>query len=109
MKNINLLVIFVLELGVLYSVGYWGFHLLAPLPVRILAMIAAPLAMAALWWFFGAPNAAFGFHGWGRVAFEAGWFGLGAVALAAVGRISWAVVVAVVTVISKILAVNWER
>lgn len=109
MKSLNLLVVFLSELAVLASVATWGFTLGTGWVVRLLAGIGGPAVMIALWWLFGAPDAPHKVHGAIRVAFETGWFGAGAVALALAGYTALALVLAVVMALSKGLAVAWHQ
>ncbi|GIG59986.1 hypothetical protein Lfu02_43580 [Longispora fulva] len=109
MKNLNLAVLFLLELATLAAAGYAGLTLDAGWPVRILVGLGAPAALVALWWLFGAPRASRKTHGMVRVAFEVAWFGSGAVALAVAGRTVLAAVFAAVFVVSKALALIWRQ
>ncbi|ROQ68504.1 uncharacterized protein DUF2568 [Streptomyces sp. 840.1] len=109
MKSVNLLVVFLSELAVIASVGTWGFTLGTGWTLRLLAGIGGPVVMIALWWLFGAPDAPHKVHGAIRVAFEACWFGAGAVALALAGYVVAALVLAGVMALSKGLAVAWRQ
>ncbi|MFE2613829.1 YrdB family protein [Micromonospora chalcea] len=50
-------VIFLLELALLGSAGYWGFTLDAGWPLRLLAGLGAPLLIAVVWGLFCSPSA----------------------------------------------------
>jgi hypothetical protein len=108
-KNANLLVAFLLELAVLGSLVYWGFHAGTNLAFKIAAGIGLPVVFAVAWGMFAAPNASMALHGVGRFAFEVVWFGSGAVALAAADLVVLAGVFTVVAVVSKILATVWHQ
>lgn len=101
-KAANLGLIFLLELGVLGSVWYWGYTRGGAGGLLIGVFGAGVLGW--MWGLFGSPRARFKVRGAARVAFEALWFGAGAVALYAAGAHAWAVAFAVVCVISKTLA-----
>lgn len=58
MKALNLLLRFLLELGTLVSLGYWGFYA-APGLAGIFLCIAAPLLFAVAWGLFAAHKAKF--------------------------------------------------
>ncbi|MFF4773601.1 YrdB family protein [Microtetraspora fusca] len=106
----NLALMFFLELGVLVSVGYWGFTLAAPLAVRILAGLGAPVVFATLWGLFAAANGArFKLHGLARAAFEIAWFGGGAAALVASGLVTGGTVFAILYVVNGVLRLVWDQ
>ncbi|WP_327139613.1 YrdB family protein [Nocardia sp. NBC_01327] len=76
LKGANLLLMFVLELCVLGSAGWWGFGLDAPILVRIVAGIAAIAVFVAVWAIFGAAHdARIPVRGWKRAVLEIVWFG----------------------------------
>nr|WP_258545332.1 YrdB family protein [Micromonospora provocatoris] len=58
MKALLLGVIFLLELALLGSAGYWGLTLGAGRPLRLLAGLGAPLVIAVVWGLFCSPRAA---------------------------------------------------
>ncbi|MFC5180225.1 YrdB family protein [Actinomadura harenae] len=111
-KNANLAVMFFLELGVLISVGYWGFTLDSNWAVRIIAGLGAPIAMATLWGLFaagGGDNATFALHGVARAAFEIAWFGVAALALHASASLAPALILAAVYAVNAILRLTWKQ
>ncbi|WP_067132542.1 YrdB family protein [Microtetraspora malaysiensis] len=109
-KGVNLALMFFLELGVLVSVGSWGFTLSAPLAVRILAGLGAPMVFGTLWGLFAAANGArFKLHGLARAAFEIAWFGGGAAALVASGLVTSGVVFAGLYIVNGILRLVWHQ
>jgi hypothetical protein len=57
LKNANLALRFLLELGALAAVAYWGFTTSDGV-LRWLLGIAAPVAVAVVWWLFVSPKAA---------------------------------------------------
>jgi len=85
-RTANLGIAFLLELAVLFAVGYWGFKLSAGLPLRLVAGLATPLLMAVLWGLLAAPKASFPLHGVADAAFRIAWFGVGALAFWVAGR-----------------------
>ena len=85
-RGANLGIAFLLELAVLFAVGYWGFRLSVGLPLRLVAGLAPPLLMAVLWGLLAAPRASFPLHAVADVAFQIAWFGVGALAFWAAGR-----------------------
>ena len=60
MATLNLAIRFFAELGGIAAVGYAGFSVAAPLPVRAVAGIGAALALAVIWGLVVAPKAANG-------------------------------------------------
>ncbi|MFE9422245.1 YrdB family protein [Kitasatospora sp. NPDC006697] len=109
LKGANAALAFLLELAVLGSVGLWGFTLSPRMPVKLLAGIGGPVLMIVLWSVFGAPGAAVSLHGVGRLLFEIAWFGAGALALFAAGRVAPAVVLAVLYAVNAVLARIWHQ
>ncbi len=108
-KNANLVLAFILELTVLFSVGTWGFSLKTGLAVRLLVGLGGPAVLIALWTFFGAPGATMYLHGGARLAFEIVWFGVGAAALAATGGVIPPIVFVVLFVVNHVLIRVWHQ
>ncbi|WP_328400937.1 YrdB family protein [Nocardia sp. NBC_00403] len=80
-KGANLVVVFLLELGVLVGVGIWGFTLPSGTATRIVAGLGAPALFTLMWALFGAGTTArFQLYGGWRLALELLWFGGGALA-----------------------------
>jgi hypothetical protein len=104
-KAANLGVLFLIELGALAAVSYWGFSTARPWVLGL----AAPATLIVLWALCGSPRARFKTRGRGRVAFEAAWFGSGVVALWAAGAHGVAVGFALVCAASKTLALKWRQ
>lgn len=97
-------VMFLLELGVLISLAYWGFTREVHLLVKIVAGLGTPAVFATLWGLFMAGGKApYQLHGLARAAFEVVWFGAGAAALAASGLVTAGVVFAVVYIVDGVL------
>ena len=57
MSVINLAGRFLLELGAIGAVGFWGYQLVGPMPARIVLAIAAATALIVFWALVVAPNA----------------------------------------------------
>ncbi|GAA3445272.1 YrdB family protein [Planomonospora venezuelensis] len=109
-KSTNLLVMFLLELGVLASVGYWGFTAGQNWPVKLLLGLGGVALFIAVWAVFGAANdARVPLTGLARVALELLWFGGGAAALALAGRLTPALAFAAVYVVNAILRLAWNQ
>ncbi|MEE3918686.1 YrdB family protein [Micromonospora sp. BRA006-A] len=86
MKALLLGVIFLLELALLGSAGYWGFTLGAGWPVRLLAGLGTPLVIAVVWGLFCSPRAAVTLPDPAKLAVQAAGFLTGGVLLALAGR-----------------------
>jgi hypothetical protein len=85
-RGANLGIAFLLELAVLFAVGYWGFRLSVGLTLRLVAGLGTPVLMAVLWGLLAAPKASFPLHGVADVSFRIAWFGVGALAFWVAGR-----------------------
>ena len=108
-KAANLGVLFAIELGTLVAVGYWGFTRDLATPLTWLLGIGGPVVLVVLWGLCGSPKSKYKVRGAGRVGFEVVWFGAGVVALVGAGVYDWALVFALVCVVSKMLAVIWRQ
>ena len=81
MKNINMVLSFLLEVVLLIAFGYWGFHLESSSLVHWLAGLGAPIAVAIMWGTVAAPKAAKHLSKWPLLIFKVCIFTLGSVAL----------------------------
>jgi hypothetical protein len=107
LKNANLGLRFLLELGALAAVAYWGFTTGDGL-LRWVLGIAAPVAVAVVWWLFVSPKAAVDAPRPVRLAVElAVWTAAGA-ALWAAGHPALGVAFFVVAVVSGVLNQIWD-
>lgn len=109
MKAANLGVLFLIELGALAAVGYWGFTRDVATPLTWLLGLGAPAVLITLWALFGSRKATYKTRGAVRVGFELLWFGAGVAALALAGAYAWAVAFAAVCGVSKTSAVIWHQ
>jgi hypothetical protein len=55
-KQANLVLALLLELGVLVALAYWGFATGATIPVKIVLGMGAPAAVIIVWAIWGAPR-----------------------------------------------------
>lgn len=85
-RGLNLGLAFLIELAVLFAVGYWGSTLSSRMPLRLAAGIGAPLLMAMLWGLLAAPKASLPLRGAADATFRIVWFGVGALAFWFAGR-----------------------
>lgn len=77
----NQVLTFVLELAVYASLVTWALSTPWNALAKAALAVAGVAGFAVAWGLFAAPKASMPVHGTARVAFEIGWFGLGAVAL----------------------------
>lgn len=109
-KDANATLAFLLELGVLVFVGIWAYHIAGRgVAAKLIAAAATVAGFALLWGLFGAPGAAVALPTAGLIAFQAAWFGLGALAFAATGRKLLAGVFFAVYLVSLTLAQIWHQ
>ena len=108
-KQANLALALVLELGVLVALAYWGFATGATILVKIVLSIGAPAAAILIWAIWGAPRSEHRLQGISywllRVAFDAA----GAVALFVTGQQTVGVVFALAAALNCILAYAWKQ
>lgn len=103
-KDLNFLILFLVELAMLYNFWAWGFALKAPTLVRYLAGLGAPIAVIVLWGMFFSPDPAFVLSQPWNAMGEYTLFGLSAVAVAHAGRVKWAMAFCMTAVISETIA-----
>ncbi len=109
MKQANLLLALLLELGVLAALVYWGFVTGAALPVKVVLGIGAPVVAIIIWSIWGAPRSQRRLQGASywllRIAFNAA----GAVALYLANQPIWAVIFVLLAAINCILGYVWKQ
>lgn len=112
----NLALRFILELGALFALGWWGWSL-ADNWLRFVLAVLFSLPAAIIWGTFAVPGdpsrsgeAPVVVRGWIRLGLELALFGAAVLGLAAVGRSSLAVVFLVVVLVHYLLSIdriNW--
>ena len=85
-KNANLALAFLLELGVIAALSYWGFQTDQGTIAKFGLGIGAPVLAIVVWWLFGAPQAMWHLNGVFHLLLEVIFFGSAAVALYASGQ-----------------------
>lgn len=108
-KSSNLLVRFLLELGMLAAIGYWGFRTGSGAAMKVILGIGLPLLIAIVWGLFLSPKAAHPLKGISRELLELALFGSGAVALFASNLPVLGWVYTVLLILNKILLVIWKQ
>ncbi len=109
LKNANLALAFFLELGVLASLGYWGFHTGSGVIAKIVLGIGLPALAIVVWGLFGSPQATWHLDGIWRLILQIVFFGSAAVALYVAGQRVWGVVFALLFVINTTLIYVWAQ
>jgi len=103
-ERANLLVSFLLELALLFLVGFWGFHQGGTLfPGYVLAVVL-PVTVIILWGVWAAPKSKQRLKNPARTIFKLTWFFLGATLAYFAGNHNWAIVFAVVVILNAGLA-----
>ena len=99
----NLALRFLLELGALAALAYWGWYTGRFLVTQILLAMATPLLAAVIWGRFIAPKASHRLADPVRASLEVVFFGGAAAALAAAGAGTTAAIFGVVAAVSLVL------
>lgn len=104
LKDFNYLILFLVELAMLYNFAVWGFTLKASAIIRYLVGLGAPGVVIVLWGMFFSPDPAMALaQPWNAMG-EYALFSLSAIAIALAGRIRWAIVFFIVAIISETIA-----
>ena len=103
MKAVNDLVRFLVELGALFAVGWWGFHEHAAWVAKLLFGLGGPFLVAAVWGRWMAPRSPHRAPEGTRAVLEVLIFGLATAALVASGATGAGVVFAVVAGVNAVL------
>lgn len=110
MKAALAALIFLLELALLAAAGWWGFSLDAGWPVRLLAGLGAPLAIAVVWGLFCSPRASVALPAPAKLSVQAACFVTGGVLLALAGRpVPGAILVALWALDKALLTLSGEK
>lgn len=107
LKDFNFLILFLVELAMLYNFAAWGLALKAPTAARYLVGLGTPVVVIVLWGMFFSPDPAlFLARPWNAMG-EYALFSLSAIAIANTGRVRWAIMFFVVAIISETIALIW--
>jgi hypothetical protein len=109
LKYANLALAFLLELGVLVALGYWGFQTGQGTIAQIALGIGAPVIAIAVWAVFGAPRSTRRLRGAWLLLLRVVFFGAGAVTLYAAGHHTLGLAFAVVAAVNLILMYAWGQ
>ncbi len=109
LKNVNLALAFVLELGVLASLCYFGFVSGPSTFVKIVLGIGLPVVAIVIWALFGAPKSQWQFTGFWFLLLQILFFGSAALALYVSGQRVPGIVFALLFVLNTSLAYAWGQ
>jgi len=104
----NLAAKFILELGMLASFGYAGFHLLHG-PLRWVPAFGLPIAAIVIWGLWAAPRSRHRLPTIARVPLEVGMLALAVIALAATGQVLLSTVFAVLVAVNLVLLTAFRQ
>ena len=108
-KNANMALAFLLELGVLAALIYWGFSTESPLLVKIVLGIGAPVVAVLVWAILGAPNSARRLTGIWYWLLRIGFDAVGGGALFVANQPALGAIFVVVAAINCVLALLWKQ
>src|ERR1700730_4374588 len=108
-KAANVGLRFLLELGVVGAVGYWGYRVGKTRLVKIGLAIGLPVVAAAVWITFGAPGAALQLQDPAHLVLEMVLFGAASLALARATRLWVGLAFAAIFVMSRALMYVWGQ
>jgi hypothetical protein len=108
-KSANLALRFLLELGTLGALAYWGFKTGSGVLAKTALGIGAPLVAAVVWGTFVSPNAPVQLPGLLVLILQVLVFGSAAAGLVATGHRTLALVFGVIVVINAILMYIWGQ
>jgi hypothetical protein len=109
LKGTNLLVRFLLELGMLAAVGYWGFKTHSSWAMKILFGIGLPVLIAVIWGMFMAPKSEHRLSGVPFTVMDFVLLGSGAAALVASGHATLAWIYFALLIVSESLRLVWKQ
>lgn len=109
LQGINLTIRFLLELGLLASVGYWGFRMQSAWGLKILFGVIGPVLLAVIWGIFAAPKSTRALTGAPHLILEFILLSLGAAALFAAQKPTLGWVYSIFLVVSTILVIVWKQ
>ena len=109
LKNANLGLAFLLELGVVAALGFWGFSTGSGTLTKIALGIGAPVLAIIVWALLGAPKGPWHLEGIWYLLLKIVFFGSAALALYVAGQHVWGVVFALLFVMNTTLLNVWGK
>jgi hypothetical protein len=109
LKDANVAARFLLEVGALGALGYWGFRTGESRFTQIVLGVGVPLTAAVIWGTFASPQAPVELAPAARLAVQTAIFGASAAALADAGQPRWAAGFAAAVVVNTVLLIVWDQ
>ncbi|BCL81269.1 YrdB family protein [Ktedonobacteria bacterium brp13] len=109
LKNANLGLALLLEIGVLAALCYFGFVVEASWPGKIGLGLGLPVVAIVIWAIFGAPTSRRRLKGFPFLLLQIIWFGSAAVALYLASQSMLALIFALLFVLNTVLAYTWDQ
>jgi hypothetical protein len=109
LKGINLGFAFLLELGVLAALGYWGFTVGPNTLLKFVLGLGAPALAVVIWAIFGAPKSSTQLQGVAYLVLQAVFFGGGALALVVSGQRGLGIAFAAIALVNSTAAALWRQ
>jgi len=106
---INIALRFILEVCALVFLAYWGFQSSESILMKVVFGIGSPLIIAIIWGIFGSPAAPIPAKGLQRLLLEILIFGLATLAIYSTGKLTLAIIYAVIVIINRILLELWDQ
>jgi len=108
-KGVNLGIAFLLELCALAALAYWGFQTGSSTVLKLILGFAAPVLTAVIWGRFMAPTSKTRLRGMSYLLVKILIFGIAAIALAAAGQVTLAILFAAISIVNQVLLIVWRQ
>lgn len=109
LKQINVVVSFLLEVAMLLALAYWGFHTGQNLGLKLALGLGIPLAAVIIWGLFLAPRAGQRANSTVGVALSLALFYIAGLLLYQAGQPALAAILFVVAAVNRTLVVVWRQ
>ncbi|MBS1772815.1 MAG: YrdB family protein [Bacteroidetes bacterium] len=109
LKTLNLALAFILELFMLYAMGYWGFHLKQSTGIRWFVGIGLPVVVAIVWGIFLAPKSVMQTPPTVKMLGKLVLMESSAVLLYTTGKTNMAITFAIATAVNIMLVFVWKQ
>ncbi|OME89732.1 MULTISPECIES: YrdB family protein [Paenibacillus] len=107
-KVLNLAIRFILELILLFSIGYWGFHYGSGLMAQVALGIGLPLLAAVIWGMTISPKARIKLPHAVVLLIEFLIFATAVACQVSSGFITFAIVFAFVALVNRLIVIKWR-
>jgi hypothetical protein len=107
-KMLNLAIRFILELILLFSIGYWGFHYGSGLMAQAALGIGLPLLAAVIWGMSISPKAKVKLPFAAVLLIECVIFAIAVACQIASGFVTFAIVFALVVLANRFIVIKWR-